>query len=165
VARWQNNIAEVAVIPYTYEPPISATARAGDAVNLEGDILGKYVERYLEGASKRGIEQTNDRTAVNPGFLGARIFPRSSAHPSPVQHQSNAIAATVPPTSFNSELQLVPPTNLPVAQRNQNANEHDPQARSRDNPHARSATRDEHGIFVCEPVRPRIQLDCAAANM
>ena len=48
VGRWQNNIAEVAVIPYTYEHTNIRDRKPGDAVNLEGDILGKYVERYLE---------------------------------------------------------------------------------------------------------------------
>ena len=48
VARWQNNIAEVAVIPYTYAHTNICNRKPGDAVNLEGDVLGKYVERYLE---------------------------------------------------------------------------------------------------------------------
>jgi riboflavin synthase len=48
VARWQNNIAEVAVIPYTHEHTNIRDRKPGDAVNLEGDILGKYVERYLD---------------------------------------------------------------------------------------------------------------------
>jgi riboflavin synthase len=48
VARWSNRIAEVAVIPYTFEHTNLGDRKPGDAVNLEGDILGKYVERYLE---------------------------------------------------------------------------------------------------------------------
>jgi len=48
VARWQNNVGEVAVIPYTYEHTNIRDRKPGDAVNLEGDVLGKYVERYLE---------------------------------------------------------------------------------------------------------------------
>ena len=50
VARWNNSrrIAEVAVIPYTYEHTTLRDRRPGDAVNLEGDVLGKYVESYLE---------------------------------------------------------------------------------------------------------------------
>jgi riboflavin synthase len=48
VANWRNGIAEVAVIPYTYEHTNIRDHKPGDAVNLEGDILGKYVERYLE---------------------------------------------------------------------------------------------------------------------
>jgi riboflavin synthase len=48
VARWQNNIAEIAVIPYTYENTNIRDRKLGDAVNLEGDVIGKYVERYLK---------------------------------------------------------------------------------------------------------------------
>ena len=48
VARWHNNIAEVAIIPYTYDHTNVGDLRPGDAVNLEGDVIGKYVERYME---------------------------------------------------------------------------------------------------------------------
>jgi riboflavin synthase len=48
VATWHDNIAEVAVIPYTYQHTNIRDRKAGDVVNLEGDILGKYVERYLQ---------------------------------------------------------------------------------------------------------------------
>lgn len=48
VARWNKRIAEVAVIPYTYAHTNLRERKRGDAVNLEGDVLGKYVERYLE---------------------------------------------------------------------------------------------------------------------
>jgi riboflavin synthase len=48
VARWNGRVAEVAVIPFTYEHTNIRDKKIGDAVNLEGDVLGKYVERYLE---------------------------------------------------------------------------------------------------------------------
>jgi riboflavin synthase len=48
VARWRDRIAEVAVIPYTHEHTNIRDLKPGDAVNLEADILGKYIERYLE---------------------------------------------------------------------------------------------------------------------
>jgi len=48
VARWQDNIAEVAVIPYTYQHTNIRDRNPGDAVNLEGDVIGKYVERFLQ---------------------------------------------------------------------------------------------------------------------
>jgi len=48
VARWDGRLAEVAVIPFTYEHTNIRDKKIGDAVNLEGDVLGKYVERYLE---------------------------------------------------------------------------------------------------------------------
>jgi riboflavin synthase len=57
VARWDGRIAEIAVIPFTYEHSNIRTKKVGDAVNLEGDVLGKYVERFLEVRS--GVEPTS----------------------------------------------------------------------------------------------------------
>jgi riboflavin synthase len=70
VARWKNNIAEVAVIPYTYENTNIRDRKPGDAVNLEGDVLGKYVERYLEARSFSASEQSQLTVArlVEEGF-------------------------------------------------------------------------------------------------
>lgn len=48
VARWSKHIAEIAVIPFTYEHTNLRDRKPGHAVNLEGDILGKYIERHLE---------------------------------------------------------------------------------------------------------------------
>ena len=55
VAGWHNFVTpqsakltvEIAVIPYTYEHTNIRDRKPGDAVNLEADILGKYVERYV----------------------------------------------------------------------------------------------------------------------
>jgi riboflavin synthase len=63
VARWHERVAEIAIIPFTYEHTNVRDKKIGDAVNLEGDVLGKYVERYLETrsaakpTSKLSIEQ------------------------------------------------------------------------------------------------------------
>ncbi len=38
---------QIAVIPYTYEHTNIRDRKPGDAVNLEGDVLGKYVENHL----------------------------------------------------------------------------------------------------------------------
>lgn len=48
VAAWENQIAEIALIPFTYEHTNIRERHPGDAVNLEADVLGKYVERYTE---------------------------------------------------------------------------------------------------------------------
>lgn len=45
----------VAVIPHTYAATNLCDLKPGDWVNLEGDILGKYVERFLRG-EKPGAE-------------------------------------------------------------------------------------------------------------
>ena len=68
VARWRNNIAEVAVIPYTYEHTNIRDRKPGDAVNLEGDILGKYVERYLEARRSSSLPGISMSGLVEQGF-------------------------------------------------------------------------------------------------
>src|SRR6266851_6024923 len=40
IANWRDGIAEIAVIPFTYEHTNIRDRKPGDAVNLEGDILG-----------------------------------------------------------------------------------------------------------------------------
>ena len=52
VANWDGRVVEVAVIPFTYEHTNLRDRVVGDAVNLEADVLGKYVERYLEAREK-----------------------------------------------------------------------------------------------------------------
>jgi riboflavin synthase len=47
VARWQNGIADFAIIPFTYEETNVRTMATRDAVNLEVDILAKYIESLL----------------------------------------------------------------------------------------------------------------------
>jgi riboflavin synthase len=69
VARWQNGIAETAIIPYTYEHTNIRHKKIGDAVNLEGDILGKYVERYLEARnSDKSASKLSIEDLVSQGF-------------------------------------------------------------------------------------------------
>lgn len=48
VASESGNAFTVAIIPYTFEHTNLAQKKEGDRVNLEFDILGKYVARYLE---------------------------------------------------------------------------------------------------------------------
>jgi riboflavin synthase len=62
VAQWNKHtrIAEVAVIPYTYEHTNIRDRKPGDAVNLEGDVLGKYVERYLEARGESNAEPASN---------------------------------------------------------------------------------------------------------
>lgn len=41
-------VAQVALIPYTWEVTTLRDLQPGDGVNLEGDMLGKFVVEYLE---------------------------------------------------------------------------------------------------------------------
>jgi riboflavin synthase len=52
VASWDGRVVEIAVIPYTHQYTNLRDRVVGDAVNLEADVLGKYIERYLEAREK-----------------------------------------------------------------------------------------------------------------
>ena len=76
VANWNNFITprkktvtvETAIIPYTYEHTNIRDRKPGDAVNLEGDILGKYVERYLEARSSARTTKISLAELAEQGF-------------------------------------------------------------------------------------------------
>ena len=69
VANRQSAIVEIAVIPYTYEHTNIRDRKPGDAVNLEADILGKYVERYLSAR-----DASHQRSALTVGALAEEGF-------------------------------------------------------------------------------------------
>ena len=68
IANWRDGIAEIAVIPYTYEHTNIRDRKPGDAVNLEGDILGKYVERYLAARKEASASRLTVANLVEQGF-------------------------------------------------------------------------------------------------
>jgi riboflavin synthase len=76
VARWHNFVTpqsrkftvEVAVIPYTYEHTNLRDRKPGDAVNLEADVLGKYVERYLEARAGARASNLSLSRLIEEGF-------------------------------------------------------------------------------------------------
>lgn len=47
VARVEKDNFSVSIIPHTSEETILSEKKLGDTVNLENDIIGKYVERFL----------------------------------------------------------------------------------------------------------------------
>jgi riboflavin synthase len=82
VAKWHNFVApllqrltvDIAVIPYTYEHTNLRDRKPGDAVNLEGDILGKYVERYLALRGKESAPQEKSRIPLTLARLREEGF-------------------------------------------------------------------------------------------
>jgi riboflavin synthase len=47
IASLDNNVVGVAVIPYTHENTIIGSYGEGTTVNVEVDLIGKYVEKFL----------------------------------------------------------------------------------------------------------------------
>jgi riboflavin synthase len=64
VALWSASpklTVQIAVIPYTYDHTNIRDRKPGDPVNLEGDILGKYIENHL--AARAAATATNAASA------------------------------------------------------------------------------------------------------
>ena len=67
VARWQEGVADIAVIPFTYEHTSIRAMVPGNAVNLEVDILAKYVESLLD-ARKTPAARLTMGKLIEEGF-------------------------------------------------------------------------------------------------
>ena len=52
VAKLKDKSFSVGIIPHTWKETIFADKKIGDTVNLEFDVLGKYVERIMESKSQ-----------------------------------------------------------------------------------------------------------------
>jgi riboflavin synthase len=52
VAAVQKQSFRIWIIPHTFEVTVLRERQVGDAVNLEADLLGKYVERFLAGRKR-----------------------------------------------------------------------------------------------------------------
>ena len=68
VARWRDGIAEFAIIPHTYAATNLRQLSVGDALNLECDILAKYVESLLKGGVHSVPERITVKNLIEQGF-------------------------------------------------------------------------------------------------
>lgn len=68
VAALRDSIAEVAVIPFTYAQTNIREMTLGGAVNIECDILAKYVERILEARENPPSSRLTIERLVKEGF-------------------------------------------------------------------------------------------------
>jgi len=55
VARLEKGMVHVMIIPFTWAHTSLSSLRAGDRVNLECDMVGKYVARSMELAARSGL--------------------------------------------------------------------------------------------------------------
>jgi riboflavin synthase len=68
VARWNDGVADFAVIPFTYEQTNIKGLVPGDAVNIECDILAKYVEALIEARRAPGVSRLRVDELMEQGF-------------------------------------------------------------------------------------------------
>jgi riboflavin synthase len=55
IARLERGLLDVMIIPFTWADTTLSSLRAGDRVNLECDMVGKYVARSMELAARSGF--------------------------------------------------------------------------------------------------------------
>jgi riboflavin synthase len=68
VAGWHAGIVETAIVPFTYENTNLSSLTLGDAVNIECDVLAKYVERLMEARQKQETSGLTVARLVEEGF-------------------------------------------------------------------------------------------------
>ncbi len=68
VANIAGDTVEAAIIPFTYANTNLQALRVGDAVNLEADILAKYLERLLEARRPAASAALSVERLVEEGF-------------------------------------------------------------------------------------------------
>jgi len=68
VNEYQEGEIRMTLIPYTIEKTTLRQKRVGDQVNLEADILGKYVEKFLDRGDKK-VGQVDLSFLKDHGFI------------------------------------------------------------------------------------------------
>jgi riboflavin synthase len=68
VARWQEGIADIAVIPFTYAHTNVRAMSPHDAVNIETDILAKYVQSLLAKQKSPASSDLSVAKLIEEGF-------------------------------------------------------------------------------------------------
>jgi riboflavin synthase len=68
VAESADRTFALSIIPHTWDNTTLRDKRAGDPVNIECDILGKYVEKLL-GGHLAGVDRAKDKGGVSMDLL------------------------------------------------------------------------------------------------
>jgi riboflavin synthase len=68
VAGWREGVVETAIIPFTHQHTNIARMTLGDPVNVECDILAKYVERLLESRNEPPAARLTVERLIEQGW-------------------------------------------------------------------------------------------------
>jgi len=68
IAGWRDGVVDIAIIPYTYDFTNVKNMAVGDAVNVEADMLAKYVERLLEAREAPAASRVTVEELEKQGF-------------------------------------------------------------------------------------------------
>lgn len=71
VVDFKGDSFQVSLIPHTAHATVLGGKKVGQSVNLESDVIGKYIERLLQGNQE---EPKQAKGNINLDFLGANGF-------------------------------------------------------------------------------------------
>ncbi|WP_019909901.1 riboflavin synthase [Paenibacillus sp. HW567] len=74
VVSTSSSLFTVSVIPHTLGETVLAHKRPGDRINIECDVLGKYVDHLLSYGSRSGNEEEENSSRISHDFLAANGF-------------------------------------------------------------------------------------------
>ena len=72
VAYVDDSCFRVSIIPHTADETTLLTQKTGDTVNLECDMIGKYVERLLH--FEQTMEEQASKTTISSAYLAEHGF-------------------------------------------------------------------------------------------
>ncbi len=76
VAKLEGKLCTIAIIPHTVEMTNLGSLKAGDSVNLEADVIAKYVEKMMKGEAAQSSFTVEE--LVGHGFLKTVLSSRFS---------------------------------------------------------------------------------------
>ena len=68
VAKVMNDSFSISAIPHTVRETVLSDRQRGDRVNLENDVIGKYVEKLMRPANPV-VEATEKNSVITEEFL------------------------------------------------------------------------------------------------
>ncbi len=69
VAEIENDTIKIAVIPHTYANTNLKNLNIGDIVNIETDILGRYIEKFLSQENNINTQKIDENFLKENGFM------------------------------------------------------------------------------------------------
>ena len=63
VAKIDNETFSVSIIPHTQKETILSSKKVGDIVNLENDVIGKYIDKFMNSKGNRNDKDIGSRHA------------------------------------------------------------------------------------------------------
>lgn len=74
VVDFSTETFQVSLIPHTAQHTVLGSKKVGDDVNLEGDVLGKYIERLMEQRHSTGTNEKSEQSKISLEFLSEHGF-------------------------------------------------------------------------------------------